>query len=273
MKRRVEIAAVLFAVFIVSVYAFAAAGPTATPLVKKASTTPFAVITILFDDYYFGRDLKTGHGFACLIETKDRTILFDTGGRGGLLLDNFKKMNKNPQAVRTIVISHEHEDHTGGLAAVLALGIKPKIYIPASLPFDKIVKGKPADLVRVGGGPVEFTRGVYSTGTMSGEGGEQAILINTPGGVTVVTGCAHPGITGIIERAKAVLNRPIYLVMGGFHLLYEDNNALAALAAEFKRLGVERVAPCHCSGRPEAFRKAFKDRFIEAGVGKIIRVE
>jgi 7,8-dihydropterin-6-yl-methyl-4-(beta-D-ribofuranosyl)aminobenzene 5'-phosphate synthase len=273
MKRAVKIAIVVFAVCIVSASAFVAAGPANSPLVRKASTTPYAVLSILFDDHYFGQGLKTGHGFACLIETKDRTILFDTGGRGGLLLGNFKRMNKNPQAVQTIVISHEHEDHTGGLAAVLDLGIKPNIYIPAPLPFDRIVRGKSADLVRVGSGPVEIARGVYSTGTMSGEGGEQAILINTPGGVTVVTGCSHPGITGIIERAKAVLNRPIYLVMGGFHLLYEDDSALTALAAEFKKLGVERVAPCHCSGRPEAFRRAYKDHFIEAGVGKVIRVE
>ena len=45
--------------------------------------------------------------------------------------------------------------------------------------------------------------------------------------------------------------------------------------AGMKRLGVRRVAPCHCTGRMarELFRKAYGAGFIEAGAGAVIDVE
>ncbi len=35
--------------------------------------------------------------------------------------------------IEAVVLSHEHGDHTGGLQDLLATGIQPKIYIPASI--------------------------------------------------------------------------------------------------------------------------------------------
>jgi 7,8-dihydropterin-6-yl-methyl-4-(beta-D-ribofuranosyl)aminobenzene 5'-phosphate synthase len=242
-------------------------------LLKKAFRVANITITILYDDYYFNHALKTGHGFSCLIETKGRKILFDTGGLGGRILDNFNKMNKNPKAIDIIVISHDHWDHTGGLRDLLEQGINPKIYVPELFRYDFKGKEKVVEVVRVGTSPMEISRGIFSTGAMVGEGREQALLINTNSGVVIITGCAHPGIIHVVKRAKEVLNRNIYLVLGGFHLLNEDENNLREMVAEFKKAGVQRVAPCHCSGKPVVFKSEFKENFIEAGVGKVIHIE
>jgi 7,8-dihydropterin-6-yl-methyl-4-(beta-D-ribofuranosyl)aminobenzene 5'-phosphate synthase len=58
------------------------------------------------------------HGFACLVETASDTLLFDTGTGAGIL-HNAQVLGRNLALVRTVVLSHGHYDHTGGLLDVL----------------------------------------------------------------------------------------------------------------------------------------------------------
>lgn len=64
------------------------------------------------------------HGFAALIETPQDAILFDTG-QGFGLLNNAQEIGRNLQAISTVVLSHGHSDHTGGLPALLEYLQKP----------------------------------------------------------------------------------------------------------------------------------------------------
>jgi len=58
------------------------------------------------------------HGFSALIERGQEKILFDTG-QGMSLANNAKVLGANLAEVKTVVLSHGHFDHTGGLPAVL----------------------------------------------------------------------------------------------------------------------------------------------------------
>jgi 7,8-dihydropterin-6-yl-methyl-4-(beta-D-ribofuranosyl)aminobenzene 5'-phosphate synthase len=58
------------------------------------------------------------HGFACLIETGDGSVLFDTG-QGMGICGNARALGKDLASVKAIAISHGHYDHTGGLPQVL----------------------------------------------------------------------------------------------------------------------------------------------------------
>ncbi|MDY6988407.1 MAG: MBL fold metallo-hydrolase [Thermodesulfobacteriota bacterium] len=58
------------------------------------------------------------HGFSALIERGEEKILFDTG-QGMSLANNAKVLGGNLADVKTVVLSHGHYDHTGGLPAVL----------------------------------------------------------------------------------------------------------------------------------------------------------
>lgn len=58
------------------------------------------------------------HGFAALIETPQDSILFDTG-QGFGLLHNAREMRRDLQKITTVVLSHGHYDHTGGLPLLL----------------------------------------------------------------------------------------------------------------------------------------------------------
>ncbi|MFH1156553.1 MAG: MBL fold metallo-hydrolase [Pseudomonadota bacterium] len=77
-------------------------------------------ITVLCENRAGGLIGITGeHGFAALIEKDDRKILLDTG-QGMTLKTNADALGKPLSQVSTVVISHGHYDHTGGLPQVLA---------------------------------------------------------------------------------------------------------------------------------------------------------
>ncbi len=71
--------------------------------------------------------LRAEHGFAMWVETEGGQVLFDTGGSGEVLLHNLRTLELDPAALDAIVLSHGHDDHTGGLEALLSV-------LPASTP-------------------------------------------------------------------------------------------------------------------------------------------
>jgi 7,8-dihydropterin-6-yl-methyl-4-(beta-D-ribofuranosyl)aminobenzene 5'-phosphate synthase len=116
---------------------------------------------------------------------------------------------------------------------------------------------------------------IYSSGDIEGKTREQAIFIQTGKGLIIVTGCAHPGIVTIIRKAKEFLQDDILLVLGGFHLLKDDQRALERAVSDFRALGVRNIAPTHCSGDParQVFQEAYGANFIQVGVGKVVTLE
>ncbi|OPX17600.1 hypothetical protein BXT86_05640 [candidate division WOR-3 bacterium 4484_100] len=47
-------------------------------------------ITIIYDNYQYLPGFETGWGFSCLVQGYKKTLLFDTGGDGRLLLSNIE---------------------------------------------------------------------------------------------------------------------------------------------------------------------------------------
>jgi 7,8-dihydropterin-6-yl-methyl-4-(beta-D-ribofuranosyl)aminobenzene 5'-phosphate synthase len=88
----------------------------------------------------------------------------------------------------------------------------------------------------------------------------------------IITGCAHPGIIAIIEKVHDLTNQPIHLVMGGFHLSDKSQAEIAGIITDFRRLAVEQVAPCHCTGESAiaSFSGEYENDFIQVVVGTIL---
>lgn len=89
-------------------------------------------ITVLYDNRPFDERLQTKWGFSALIEYDDRRVLFDTGGDSPTLLANMDLMGIDPTGIETLLLSHAHGDHTGGLEGLLEKGISPTVYLPLS---------------------------------------------------------------------------------------------------------------------------------------------
>jgi len=233
------------------------------------------VLTILYDNYQFNKELKTNWGFACLIEGLDKTILFDTGSDDKLLLSNMSALNKNPADVDIVILSHNHDDHTGGLKSFLEKNPDVLVYLPASFPdeFKEEVRASCINMIEVTQA-LEIIEGVHLTGEMGKVIIEQSLLIETSKGNIVMTGCAHPGISEIVEKSREISNEKILLVMGGFHLLRTGINEVTRIAEEFHSSDISYAAPTHCSGDGtiKEFKNIFGENFLSLGVGRIVEI-
>jgi 7,8-dihydropterin-6-yl-methyl-4-(beta-D-ribofuranosyl)aminobenzene 5'-phosphate synthase len=224
-------------------------------------------LTIVYDNNPLDARLKPAWGFACLVETGQTTVLFDTGGDGPTLMSNMAALAIDPRRIDAVVLSHNHDDHTGGLDALLKVNDHPDVYVPRS--FAENLK------TRVGGHgyvvqvhePMTITDHVRTTGELGTAIVEQSLIVETDKGLVVMTGCAHPGIVEIVLKAKSFGD--VYLVIGGFHLGDKSAREVETVIAELKQLGVRKVAPSHCTGEKAIaqFKAAFGADFIQAGVG------
>ncbi len=231
-------------------------------------------ISIVYDNEALNKSLEASWGFACIVELKDESILFDTGGNSQILLSNMANMNINISKIKTIVLSHIHADHTGGLAGFLKVHNEVKVYLPASFPkpFKRSMESYGCTVIEVSK-PMKIREGIAVTGEMGFWIKEQSLIINTPKGAIVITGCAHPGIVNIVKRAKEIAGK-VYTVLGGFHLMGYSENEVLSIISQLKDLGVEVVAPCHCTGdlAKMLFEEKFGENYIRIGVGAIIEL-
>ncbi len=235
-----------------------------------------AKITVTFDNNQYKDGLKTSWGFSCLIKGAEKTVLFDTGGDGSILLENMKKSEIDPEEINIIVLSHIHGDHIGGLDGFLKTNPKIYVYLPKSFPtsLKKNIEKYGTKVVDVQK-PMEICKGIYSTGELGTWIIEQSLIIHTDKGIVVITGCAHPGIVKIVEKAKKIIKDKVLLVMGGFHLGNKSYGQIEKIISSLKNMEVKYVGPCHCSGdnARELFEKEYQKNYINIGVGKVINTK
>ncbi len=232
-------------------------------------------ITVIYDNNPYDQRLNSAWGFSALIEYRDHSLLFDTGGDGQLLMENLRILGIDPTRIDSVVLSHAHEDHTGGLTALLDTGAKPVVYLLPSFPVSfkhQIEQYTQVNEVSPG---QSFAEGLWTTGEIGATIPEQALVIQTELGLVVITGCAHPGIVAILEQARELFAEPVRLVLGGFHLGSKSDAEINAILTDFRRLEVEQVAPCHCTGEYAItrFTAEYGDDFIQIGVGSVIRLD
>jgi len=297
---------------VVSVSAFVLA-LTASSLNNSASAQPSPAkvqITVLYDAFGQNSALHKDWGYAAFIEYGGKRILFDTGNDPDILAENAKVKGVDLTKLDFVVLSHRHGDHMGGLTYLLRVNPKVVIYAPKesfgvfggdlpssfyrkdlSLPADKrYYDGAPPAIMQFGSAwpganfqlidkNTEVAPDIHLLTLVSDKLGtlelrEISLAINTPDGLVIVVGCAHPGIDKIAELATT-LNPHIRFIVGGFHLVTapdpEVDRIVTALHDRFK---VDYIAPGHCTGEPAfaALQKAFGDRYVYAGLGQTLKL-
>ncbi|MEA4815725.1 MAG: MBL fold metallo-hydrolase [Lachnospiraceae bacterium] len=239
-------------------------------------------LTVLVDNTTYTGETNIGEPGACyFIEDDDKKILLDTGF-SDVCLKNAEKLGVDLGSVTDIILSHGHNDHTGGLR-FLPEKLKNGVTITAHPDmFDKKYhRGKEIGCpvssdelskkynLRLSATPIKISKNITFLGyiqrtndfenkTPVGKfesGGElkddyltddSAIVYESKDGIYIISGCSHSGICNIIEYSKKVTgNNNVLGVLGGFHLL-EKGEQLQKTIEYFKEKNITNLYPCHC---------------------------
>jgi 7,8-dihydropterin-6-yl-methyl-4-(beta-D-ribofuranosyl)aminobenzene 5'-phosphate synthase len=187
------------------------------------------------------------HGFSALVETSGgEQLLFDTG-QGLTLLHNARRMNRDLTAVRSVVLSHGHYDHCGGLLPLLIecgpkpVQAHPGIFTPRFRLKDTgecypIGVPHSREEFESAGAGFEFSTeyreispGLFLTGEVprvtvfeTGDQGlycdctgqeldttpdDQSLLLETERGLVVILGCCHAGLVNTLEHIAYLSGR------------------------------------------------------------------
>lgn len=269
---------------------------------------PPARVTILYDAFGPASALQKDWGFAALVEYGGRRILFDTGNDAAIFARNAKRLGVDLTRLDAVVISHRPGDHTTGLEVVVAANPGVPICVPlepaffgggapkeflardASLPRQmRYFDGK--DTVLRSGTPwpkanfqivrrtTEILPGFFVLTTGSEKAGtremnELSLAIRSPKGLAMIVGCSHPGVENILVAA-AQIDKQLYTTIGGFHLVLAPRDEIERVVNMLHdTLGLQRVAPGHCTSEPgfAAFMRKFGDRFDQAGLGAALQL-
>jgi len=220
-------------------------------------------LLILYDNTAHRAGLRRGNGFACLLQRpRHPAMLFDTGERADILRANMDRLGVDPRSIGAVFLSHWHSDHTHGLSALLDAGVAPIIYAPPSFraaPAGRdVLRRVPPNRIVYADRACELERGLFSTGELGGL--EHALVVATPAGMVVLTGCSHPGVPVVMAAAGQFGS--IRGLVGGLHG-FQEHRSLAHL---------QFVCPCHCStDRPWRLNR-FPANYIPGGVGRMIKV-
>lgn len=211
-------------------------------------------ITIIYDNETWQAGLEAAWGFSCLVEADGQRLLFDTGGKGGILLQNLETLNLDPRSFSEIFISHDHWDHIGGLADLLQVHHDVRVFLPGSCPRLPLAR----EVIGVQG-PLEISQNFISTGELPG--GEQSLVVKTQKGLAVICGCSHPGVGTILEAASQFGR--VFALIGGLHG-FEEYEVLADL---------ELICPCHCTQKIAEIMARYPKTAVSGGAGKVLEID
>lgn len=200
-------------------------------------------------------ELEHEHGLSLYIETEKHKILFDTGSTG-MFARNAEKLGVDLTQVDTVILSHGHYDHAGGIETFLKLNTKALIYMRSNafeehyhcnaaeekyIGLDRKLKENPR--IRFLDGNQELDEELFLFTNVMGrkswpvsnqemkqktENGfiqddfthEENLVITQHGKKYLLSGCSHNGVINILDEYRKLFLKEPEIYMGGFHLIH-----------------------------------------------------
>lgn len=256
------------------------------------------------DQYYLGEP-----AVSYWIEEDNQKILFDTG-YSDAFIQNAKKMQIDLNEIQKIVISHGHNDHTGGLeflfreienteAELIAhqdcfeQKICEKEEIGSPLTKEELEQ---VCQLKLTNSPYKISKNITFLGEIPESNSfeqrnaigeriscngktadvimdDSAIVYQSTKGLFIITGCSHSGICNIAEYAKKVCkDNRIYGIIGGFHL-FDKNERLEKTIQYLKENHIELLYPCHCISLDAKIEMGKVLPIHEVGVGMELKID
>lgn len=211
------------------------------------------ILKTLVENTSISRELKSRHGLSFYIETNGRKLLFDLGPNA-LFLENAEKMGVPIPEIDTVILSHGHMDHGGGLPFFLEKNHTARVYIRENafqkhfsknfgftvpVGIDEALKQHPQIFLTHARAYMDehmllfsdvATRDFWSSsnGALYMEkygrlipdsfSHEQSLILREGENTILISGCSHCGIVNIKRKAERIIGKPLTHVIGGFHL-------------------------------------------------------
>ncbi len=246
------------------------------------------VVCVIDNTVQRGSPFWGEHGLAFWIQTDRGCILFDTGCSGSVLWHNLGLLGRDVHEVSTLVLSHAHTDHTGGLVAVLSARPGLPLYAhpslcgprfsmkdgrckPIGLGITQAELGQLAEL-HLSDAPAEVLPGVWTSGEITQRSEPEgrspshvvpaddawqpdpyrddlSLVVEMQEGLLVVCGCCHAGLLNTLAHTRRAFQRPIAAVTGGTHLESADDTHLRHVVSTLRdTYGSPRLYLNHCTG-------------------------
>jgi len=226
-------------------------------------------------------ELLAEHGLSLFIDTGDKKILFDTG-QSGLFIQNAQKLGVDISEIDALILSHGHDDHTGGLYPFLKVNKKAMVYakkeafIPKykdksqfiGTPFNEELLADRLTLVKT---ITEVVTDIFILPTIElhhdidtnfshlfkKEGtslcpdkfdDELFLVIQKTKHINILTACSHRGITNICTSASTYFKLPVNLILGGFHMKDCGVEQYVHITHYLRNLQPKLIGVCHCTG-------------------------
>lgn len=266
-------------------------------------------ITVLVDNNTLIDNYVQGEpALSFLIKDANCKILFDTG-YSDLFLKNAKSLNENISDINYLVLSHGHDDHTGGLkylknqnfSSVISFIAHPDIFYPKKEDGINIgIECSQTELenqfkIHLASKPIQLTENLIFLGEIprindfeakkpigykliNGKKepdflfDDSALIYKKNNNIVVITGCSHSGIINIIKYAQEITQcKNIKAIIGGFHLANNEKELINKTINCLDEENISTIYPCHCTGLMA--KCALMNRFNVEEVGTGLKLE
>lgn len=244
-------------------------------------------VVTLIENTTLDKKLESAHGLSLYIETEEQKILFDCGPNNSFY-NNALKLGVDLSLVDYLIISHYHNDHSGGLNCFLEINKHAKIII-SDRAFDdyyliddngqrkinllnkELMANKRIILINnyykidnhsfvVGKLDYKFDNSLNNkfhkmldNKMIQDDFSHEIALVIKEGSKTIlVSGCFHSGVKNIADNITTYFNQKITHIIGGFHLQNSAGNKVSdELFNELKKYLLNNKIKCytgHCTG-------------------------
>lgn len=197
------------------------------------------------------------HGLSFYVETENHKLLVDTGATDAFL-KNAETLGVDLKQVDTVILSHGHFDHAGGIIPFAKTNSTARIYLQKTaggdyysireqgeeyIGIDKQILQLPqavlleddfkideelslfTDITGRNLWPKSNLRLKRKDGTDSVQDSfehEQCLVIACEGKKILLSGCAHNGILNILERYRELYGEEPDVLISGFHMIRKE---------------------------------------------------
>lgn len=265
---------------------------TVPTIIPQLQTTSRLEILPLYEEAGSNDGLVIGHGVSYLIRTDLATVLMDVGHHPDQLdvapfAHNMQELGIDWNEIDRIVITHPHPDHIGGMTAwrqhTVSFGKLPGsidgklLFVPSKMAYPGAIHATIPTLPS----PDIATTGVISypevfpLSLAKPKGEEQGLVVHIENeGLVLITGCGHPTVERLVERAESLYGVPVVGVVGGLHYEGTETEDVLPHIQFLLNRKIELVALSPHDSSPqalEAFESEFSDKYHLLRVGDSIQ--